>query len=153
MPRTGRGGKVDGKVGQAYSNRTDLNAATTTVPGQEYGQQIAQQMAMRNVPTAQAANNTLRAPQTIQNAQPAPSATSATPAPQAPLLWDHPSDRPGEPIHAGLPVGPGPGPEALAPPPAAAQAPTASLLAQLASAPGATPEVRQLALAAARMGM
>ena len=36
----------------------------------------------------------------------------AAPQPQAPLLWDHPTERPNEPIHAGLPVGPGPGPEA-----------------------------------------
>jgi len=151
MPRSGRGGKVDGQIGKAYSNRTDLNAATTTVPGQEYGRAAAQQMAMRNVPMASAPQQP--AMPTPSAPQSAPQAPMAAPQPQTPLLWDHPNDRPGEPIHAGLPVGPGPGPEALAPPPAAAQTPTASLLQQLAMAPGATPDVRQMASLASRMGV
>lgn len=151
MPRSGRGGKVDGQIGKAYSNRSDLNAATQTVPGQEYGAQIAQRVAMRNLPMASAPQQP--STPTVSGPQSAPQAPMAAPQPQAPLLWDHPNDRPGEPIHAGLPVGPGPGPEALAPPPASAQAPTASLLQQLAMAPGASPDVRQMAGIASRMGV
>ena len=151
MPRTGRGGKVDGQVGQAYVNRTDLNAATRTVPGQEYGQQVAQRMAMRNVPMASAPQQP--AMPTPSAPPSAPQAPMAAPQPQAPLLWDHPTERPNEPIHAGLPAGPGPGPEALAPVPGIAQSPTLSLLSQLASAPTAPPDLRQMAAFAVRMGV
>lgn len=109
MPRTGKGGKVDGTVGQAYSNRTDLNAATT-VPNQGYGMATQQREAMKAVPMAQAQ------PTPGPTQTPSPQAPATQPqqsAPAEPLLFDHPTERPGEPITHGLPVGPGGGPEVL----------------------------------------
>lgn len=63
--------------------------------GQEYGEQAAQLDTQRR--TRQAAE-----------------AIRATRLPVRPVAdLDAPSERPGEPVTAGLPVGPGPGPEAL----------------------------------------
>src|SRR5690606_38093457 len=65
-------------------------------------------------------------------------------------LFAAPSSRPTEPVTAGLPVGPGPGPEVL---PAMPEGPDPSVvlwaqmlpaLEILASRPGSSPEVRQL---------
>lgn len=63
-----------------------------------------------------------------------------------------PTERPGEPVTAGLPMGPGPGPEALGPLGQQAMAnqgqSVGALLANLAAAPFATPQVQQLAAVA-----
>ena len=80
-----RGGPRSGKPGQAYANRTDLNAAPHLAPvanqGQPYGiasQQLASQ--------------------------------SAIPMAPPPIPLSAPTARPNEPIQAGLKSGPGPGP-------------------------------------------
>ncbi len=70
---------------------TDL--PVTTVPGQEYGAQAEQAEAQRVVP---------------MGAAPTPGLQRRLPTPLT-----APSERPDEPVQAGLPLGPGPGPEAL----------------------------------------
>ena len=76
-------GEVTGAPGAAYPNRTDLNAQPVrAASGQPYGQRGAQERAQRAVPLPQE--------------RPLPRPLSA------------PSDRPGEPITAGAPFGPGP---------------------------------------------
>ena len=53
-PRAGRGGKVSGTPGTAYSNRTDLNESkplpVTVAKGQGYGEAAAQQAAQQKIP-------------------------------------------------------------------------------------------------------
>ena len=86
-------------------------------------------------------------------AAPAPSATPQGPLPGE-LLFDHPTQRPNEPVTAGLPVGPGPGPEANIGVGSAGMVHqnVASLLTNLARVPGATPDVAALANYAASHG-
>jgi hypothetical protein len=86
-----RGGRRTGAPGQSYTNRTDLNQPVRTVPGQTYGQAGQQAAAQQAIPLPQ----------------------SAGPPPPGPGLLAAPSNRPGEPVTAGLPIGPGPGPEAV----------------------------------------
>lgn len=81
-----RGGKRQGTPGKAFSNRTDL--------AQNYAPDA----------TGQAAAGGMQRPP--QQPQYSPE--------DSPMLSD-PTQRPGEPITAGLPTGPGPGPEALDP--------------------------------------
>lgn len=101
MPRTGRGGPRVGQPGKAYPNRSDLRAQPVrTAPGQVYGQAAAQAEAQKALPLSQLA------PPPSPNPAPAPSPVLAPP------LTD-PTQRPAEPVTAGLPVGPGPGPEVL----------------------------------------
>lgn len=90
-----RGGRRQGQPGRSYPNRTDLNrnlaaAAPSQQPiraasGQTYGERGRQEAAQRMMPLPEVA---------------------------VPPL-DAPSMRPGEPVQAGLPSGPGPGPEAV----------------------------------------
>lgn len=99
MPRTGRGGKRSGNPGTAYPNRTDLAADRQPIAapqGQEYGERGRQEAAQQQVPLPDI----------------------AAMAASLPGLTD-PTQRPAEPLTAGAPIGPGPGPEALAagPPP------------------------------------
>lgn len=97
MPRKGRGGSRQGTPGTAYTNRTDLaeNRQPVRVPtGQPYGEAGRQEQA--------------------QQAMPLPDLSAMLSS--LPGLTDE-SRRPDEPITAGLPTGPGPGPEALAAPP------------------------------------
>ena len=85
MPRSGRGGKRQGQVGQSYAQRSDLRAApVTAAPGQGYGERKAQEDSQAAVPMAQTA-----------------------PIPRLPA-FDRPTERPQEPITAGVPIGPGP---------------------------------------------
>ena len=120
MPRSGRGGMRQGEIGQSYGNRTDLNASMPiqTATGQGYGVAAQQQAAQRAIPVA---------------AQPVPGASAAPAAPSTPqaqsvsgnmqmpassklpgeLMWDHPTERPEEPITHGVDVGPGAGSEAM----------------------------------------
>jgi len=114
MPRRGRGGARQGTPGQSYGQRTDLQAnklPVTTVPGQQYGQGVAQQRAQQAVPMG-APPSPAPAP-----AAAGPGAPSRAPGPLpgqvTPL--DAPTQRPNEPLTAGLPMGPGAGPEALGP--------------------------------------
>ena len=83
-----RGGERKGTPGKAYSNRTDM--------GVNYNLQSQ----------ASPAAGGMAAPATPQRAPMAPEDT--------PMLLD-PTQRPDEPLSAGLPSGPGPGPEALDP--------------------------------------
>lgn len=81
------GGKRVGRQGEAYGQRSDLNAQPVrTVPGQTYGKQAAQAAAQQVVPLPEA-------------------------PPLTPL--GAPSARPNEPVTAGAPLGAGPGVEAL----------------------------------------
>lgn len=96
MPRNGRGGRRSGTPGKAYAQRSDLNTQPRAQPvrttsADTYGDATRQQAAQQAVPLPQ---------------QPPP------PAPGQ-LGFTEPTRRPSEPITAGLPMGPGPGPEAL----------------------------------------
>lgn len=96
-----RGGARSGTPGKAYSNRSDMQApkAPTGLPYGEHKQLVDAQHAvpLPNVGAAPAAGGVLPA--------------QGTP----PALGDftRPTERPTEPVTAGLSVGPGPGPEAL----------------------------------------
>lgn len=107
MPQRGRGGKRTGAPGVNYSNRTDLQQAPRAVPGQVYGRATQQLEAQRQMPLPRAGGAS-------------PGGVSPAPlplAPRAPLTpLDAPSERPDEPLTAGLSSGPGPGREALTPP-------------------------------------
>jgi len=86
------GGVRQGTPGVAYPNRTDLNADRQPVrvpSGGRYGDRQAAEAAQRMMPLPD------NRPDVV------------------PL--DAPSRRPDEPVTAGLPVGPGPGPEMLQP--------------------------------------
>ncbi len=141
-----RGGRRAGNRGGRYTNRTDLASALplNAPTGLPYGDRAKLIQAQRAVPMA-----------------PAPSAPSATPAPASspvggagaptpvpggagPFL--RPTERPNEPVTAGMAPGPGPGPEALGPltRPGGGSS-VAGLLQSLAGSPNATPEVRALA--------
>lgn len=103
MPRKGynHGGRRQGAPGQAYSNRTDLNQnrqPVTVATGQPYGARQEQVAAQRAVP--------------LPAAPPVP-ATPPGPAPGSFGRFDRPTERPDEPLTAGLPIGAGPGPEAV----------------------------------------
>lgn len=87
-----RGGRRQGTPGKAYANRTDLTS--------QYG------------PGSAAAGGMEPSPQQ-QPLMPPP-----VTADMVPNLAD-PTQRPNEPVTAGLSVGPGPGPEALGPMPPA----------------------------------
>lgn len=108
MPRTGRGGPRTGTPGVAYSNRTDLNQPNrlppTAATGQPYGQAKAQLDAQQAIP--------LQSGPSLPT--PPPAAAPDVPY-QLPQAGDflRPTERPDEPVTAGVPVGPGPGPEAL----------------------------------------
>jgi hypothetical protein len=167
MPRTGRGGSRTGTPGSRYPNRTDLAGPVPNqaAPGQTYGRVQDEQAAQRQVPVAPPPVVTglpggPNAPAPPGSGLPAPGGGAAgappfaAPAPgRAPgeLPWLGPSQRPNEPITAGLPMGPGPGPEALTGLMAqgADHTNATQLLQQLARIPGASKEVQQLAQYAA----
>lgn len=98
-----RGGARSGTPGKAYQNRSDLQAAKapTGLPYGEHGQLIADQRSvpLPNVPAV------------------GPAAAVPPPAQQQPVPtqqpFTRPTERPNEPVTAGLPNSPGPGPEAL----------------------------------------
>jgi hypothetical protein len=99
-----RGGRRAGNKGQGYGNRTDLHsplpvAAPTGLPYGARGEMVGEQRAVPMRPA------------------PGPSAPAPTGAP-GPVPGDagdflRPTERPNEPVTAGLPTGAGPGPEAL----------------------------------------
>lgn len=98
MPRTGRGGRRRGAPGVAYPQRSDLQQGPRAQPirvasGQPYGQRKAQEDAQRAIPLPDFT----------------PAGAHGSPY--------RPTDRPDEPVTAGLPMGPGPGPEILTPMP------------------------------------
>lgn len=86
-----------------YANRSDLrNQATrrANFTGQTYGESAAQQRAQDVVPAGAAAQD-VAAQRMAGRVRPG----------ARPL--NRPTERPGEPITAGAPFGPGPGPEAI----------------------------------------
>ena len=108
-----RGGRRQGTPGKAYGQRTDLNMnrqAVATGPSQGYGQRAAQERAQQAVPLAAAPPTPTGAPAGGPGAG-APPAAFPPAGSFGPL--DRPTDRPDEPVTAGAPIGPGPGPEAL----------------------------------------
>lgn len=133
-----RGGPRQGVQGHSYDNRSDLrgNARSQPVqsaPGQGYGARAAQERAQQAVPLPS------------QPGPPAPQPGAGGPfqpsisADQVPNLTD-PTRRPDEPVTAGLPFGPGPGPtqDQTRPPNPVAEQVRALLMAH------PTPELREL---------
>jgi hypothetical protein len=112
-----RGGRRTGTPGKAYANRTDLNLPAQAATGQQYGQRIQQIAAQRAMPVGRPATDAV--PQgggrSATTSGSAPAAPPAGPLPGGLMPLDAPSQRPGEPVTAGLAVGPGAGPEALGP--------------------------------------
>lgn len=114
MPRSGRGGQRRGLPGQNYGNRRDLQMGPrkqpiTTGPSAGYGQRVALERIQRAAPMG-------------------PPPTDAVPVPEE-RSWpvagslgplDGPTQRPDEPVTAGIALGPGAGPEALRLPPGGA---------------------------------
>ena len=162
MPRA-KGGAVQGKPGTQYTNRTDLQRAepVAVAPSAVYGQGVKERQAQSAVPLATPPSGPPAAPAPPPGA-PAPQAGANTPTPQGlppvsgpgVLPFLHPSNRPNEPVTAGLPTGPGPGPEALtgvgaiAQNQAAEQGTLKNLLGSLASAPTSSSAIRDLAAVA-----
>lgn len=103
-----RGGRRAGTPGKAYSNRTDLQGpqAPTGLP---YGDRAKLIAAQRAVPAGPAP---APMPGPGVGSPPPSQLPAAGPAPGE-LPFTGPTQRPGEPVTAGLPVGPGPGPEVL----------------------------------------
>ena len=116
MPRNGKGGARDGTPGTNYANRTDLASGKIPVsaaPNQAYGEAAAQRAAQGVIPMAQQAVAT--APQQAGPAQAGAMQQQMggnLPVQPGSLPWLGPTNRPDEPVTAGLPFGPGPGPEA-----------------------------------------
>ena len=110
MPRTGRGGSRQGTPGESYSNRSDLNVKTRlpmqAATGQAYGEATTQMNAQRAVPMGRPATDAV--PVGNPSTPPAP---AVPPGAVTPL--HAPSERPDEPVTAGLPVGAGAGPAGL----------------------------------------
>jgi hypothetical protein len=131
-----RGGARQGEPGKAYPNRKDLTQAPSAAKGQQYGKATEQMTAQKVVPLPQSSVAAGAGPSHAQATRPAPGA----------VAFDRPTDRPSEPVTAGLPFGPGPGPEALGPMGPAAEAqrfkPYLPMLEHLASQPYSTPTVR-----------
>lgn len=100
-----RGGARAGAPGKSYSNRSDLNQAVKVAPGEPYGQRQQLEQAQQAVPLPNN-TNTPAAPQAPPQGGPMPALPGAQP-------FTRPTERPNEPVTAGLPVGAGPGPEAL----------------------------------------
>jgi hypothetical protein len=95
-------------MAEQYSNRSDLRnpaqkVAKRVAPGQTYGEGAAQMRAQQAVPMASAPTDTA----------PAPQPSAPMPGSLGPI--DRPTERPDEPITAGINMGPGPGSEALEP--------------------------------------
>ena len=154
MPRKGfvkdaRGGQRELAHGDNSATRTDLNQhlPATAAPDQPYGDKARDIAAQRAVPLVSAASPPSQPPATpaAALAEPEPE-PRATPAPGS-LLFDHPTQRPNEPITAGMPFGPGPGPEALGAPPS-----VSDQLAALAASPNASATLQNLAAAARSLG-
>jgi len=97
-----RGGRRQGRAGKAYPNRTDLNVQPVrSAPSTEYGSRAASERQQTAAPLPQRPG----IPPGVAGLM-APASGTAPPAPG--LFRD--SERPGEPITAGLGIGPGPGP-------------------------------------------
>ncbi len=130
-----RGGARRGTPGTNYPNRSDLHGTQPpkAASGGEYGQVKALLDAQKVIPLPTAGGPP------VQQGPPAQAQTAPQAAPTvAPgdLNFEAPTQRPGEPVTAGLPVGPGPGPEVLNLPNDAATT-AAQLRAMYANVPAA----------------
>jgi hypothetical protein len=101
MPRKRR--TQPGSSGGAYSNRTDLAQPARIPTGMPYGQAQELEQAQQQMPLPQAGP--------MDGFNQALGAAAAHDF--APVPLNAPTARPSEPVTAGLPVGPGPGPEVL----------------------------------------
>jgi hypothetical protein len=143
------------------SNRTDRNVPNVQAPAEVYGERQQQRAAQQAVPIAQAPG--------VGGTPSASPGGQTTPAPSGPtggvaqggglppvsgpgiLPFLHPSNRPNEPVTAGLPTGAGPGPEvltgvgAIAANQAVEQGTLKNLLASLANGPASSTAIRDLA--------
>lgn len=104
MGGPGSGGVRAGKRGVAYGNREDLNALPIrTATGQTYGAAGAQAASQRVIPMGGGGSMG--------------SSPSGVPSPHAPsgqsTPFSAPTTRPNEPVTAGMPTGPGAGPDAV----------------------------------------
>lgn len=156
MPR-GRGGQRDGVAGKAYQNRSDLRGqnvvaaqpqnqpgaklAVQAATGQPYGAAGAQKAAQQAIPMG---TPSLPQPQSapVQGMQPDQG------QPSAPLTsLFAPTQKPNEPVTAGVANSPGVGPDALnIPEPIVGQYQSAKvMIQQLASDPNASPALQWLA--------
>lgn len=160
MPRTGKGGPRELPIGEASGNRTDMNAhlPVETGPSRQYGERAAQEVAQRAVPLA---------PTPAEGAAPAPTSVAPSEQPSIPLAQSlaraapkagslpflGPTDRPNEPVTAGLPFGAGPGPEVMNQGSAIAARPVTTAFDELAQSPNATPAVSSLADTARLLGL
>lgn len=97
-----RGGSRQGKQGKPHPNRSDLNQAKVVAKGQPYGQAGQQEQALSAVPLRNSATPL------SNNREPRDDLRGKIPT------LAQPSMRPDEPVTAGLPLGGGAGPEALA---------------------------------------
>lgn len=105
--RANNGGQRQGTPGQSYANRSDLQTQKITVPpSNQYGQGEQLRRAQQAVPMA-------GAPATPTGGGPPQPGPMGQGAPLPPPDLYRPSERPGEPVTHGLPVGAGAGPEAL----------------------------------------
>lgn len=103
-----RGGRRTGTPGKNYRNRTDLHQPIRAASGGQYGEVKALKDAQKVVPLPNA--NAVAPPSSPSPIQSAPGGGGVAPGD---INFEAPTDRPNEPVTAGLPVGPGPGPEAL----------------------------------------
>lgn len=122
MPRARQGGMRAGTPGTAYPNRTDLaaqpNLPVRVATNQTYGKGQSQLEAQRQVPMgppklALAPSPAPGGPTPVSPQQPPGAAPMAPIAPGAFGDMHRPTERPTEPVTAGAPLGPGPGPEAI----------------------------------------
>lgn len=101
-----RGGRRAGAPGRDYPNRSDMRQGVRVAPSQTYGDATAQANAQKVIPLARVPQPTAPPPQAAP-----PGPAGVLPGQYGPLHG--PTNRPQEPITAGLASGPGPGPEAL----------------------------------------
>lgn len=114
-----RGGRREGRPGTAYAQRTDLTGTQPirAATGQAYGERAEQVAAQRAIPLAGRTSPGPSAPPTRPPVAGSSGggrggpALSLMPGQLTPL--DAPSQRPDEPVTAGLAMGAGPGPEVL----------------------------------------
>jgi hypothetical protein len=133
MARSRRGGSRQGVPGRPYPNRKDLRSASKqkqlpikAASGQPYGVRKQQEEAQRAQPLPAAA--------TPDFAGLLQAAEAFNPGERLPL--DRPTERPEEPLTAGLPSGPGPGPEVLGLPPDSSR--VSSILRRIALTSGSS---------------
>lgn len=139
---------------KARPQRTDLNMTKVTVPGQDYGKQAEQRRSMAAVPTVnmqQQLSAMEKAAAPLEKPGMAPMGTmGAMPTQQAPVTTlDMPTTMPDQHLTHGLPMGPGPGPEANSLTP---QSQIANILQALADGPFGTPDLANLASFAKSQG-